>query len=251
MSGRQKDLRMTNITFLAGDRLYRLMPNVYVPLYSIYKRITDTEEIRLIEQHVNRGAQVVDIGANIGFYSRLLSDLVGPDGHVYSFEPEPRNYSMLAKRVAGRPNVTAVNGAIGKLSGVAKLYISPDLNVDHQTYDDGTERISMDIQTFALDDYFKDIGAIDFIKMDIQGHEYQALLGAREILAASAGPKLLLEFSPYGIAQAGDDPRQMLRFLEECGYTIEFIAVDKQWNIESAINDPSRYINIFARKLDS
>lgn len=242
---------MTNMFFLVGDRLYRWLPSVYVPLYSAYKRYSDADEIRLIRQHVGRGARAVDIGANIGFYSRLLSDLVGPEGQVYSFEPEPRNYAMLRRQVAGRGNVTIVNGAVGSQTGVTKLFISPDLNVDHHTYDDGTGRLSTEIQTFALDRYFGDAGPIDFIKMDIQGHEYQALLGARNLLAADTGPKLFLEFWPYGIARAGDDPHQLLRFLDDCRYAVEFVTNGAIRDIASVVDDPSYYVNIFARKKDS
>ncbi|WP_161599859.1 FkbM family methyltransferase [Roseibium sediminis] len=239
---------MKNFIFYLGDRLYRAFPAVYVPLYSAYKRYSDVAAIQLIGANVRPGAKVIDIGANIGFYSRLLYEMVGSAGHVFAFEPEPRNYTMLRKRVTGLSNVTTINGAIGRQSGLAKLFISPDLNVDHHTYDDGTGRAVTDIRTYAIDEYFKDHGPIDFIKMDIQGHEYQALLGAREMLAAATGPKLFMEFWPYGISRAGDDPRELLQLLADCGYGMQIVATGALEDIDAVVDDPSYYVNIFASK---
>ena len=83
------------ITF---NHLYKWCYPLYRPLYEIYKYITDRKDIALIKKELRSDTIVLDIGSNIGYYSKLFSSLV-PNGHVYSFEPEKCNYAKLEKRL--------------------------------------------------------------------------------------------------------------------------------------------------------
>src|SRR4029077_13539705 len=93
------------------------------------------------------------------------------------------NFKRLLAATHELCNVRAIQAAVGEKSGKSKLYISEMLNVDHRVYTtDGEFRHAVPIEVVALDDYFKSGERVDLIKMDIQGYELHALLGANRVL---------------------------------------------------------------------
>src|ERR1051325_2715958 len=78
-----------------GDFLYKHFFSIYNMLYPVFKEKQDAYEIALIRKLVKPGDVVLDIGANIGFYAKIFSKIVGNTGKVHSFEPDSNNYSHL------------------------------------------------------------------------------------------------------------------------------------------------------------
>jgi hypothetical protein len=106
--------------------------------------------------------------------------------------------------------------AVGDYSGNSELYLSDKLNVDHRVYiADGGSRRAVPIEIVALDDYFKPGEGVDLIKMDIQGYELHALRGANRVLEDNPDIKLLIEFWPYGLKQAGANWADLITALEQ------------------------------------
>lgn len=95
-----------------GNCLYHRFFPLYRRLYPLFKKRQDAVEIAWMRRVVRPGSQVLDIGANIGFCTFLLSDLVGSGGHVYAFEPEPTNFKHLSAIADDRQNVTLVPKAV-------------------------------------------------------------------------------------------------------------------------------------------
>jgi FkbM family methyltransferase len=187
-----------------GNKIYDHAFPLYRFGYGAFKVCVDHAERRLLKNILSDGAVVVDAGANIGVYSQFLSHCVGPTGAVHSFEPSPENFKRLESAVRRYTNVRVSDAAVGEYSGRSKLYVSDKLNVDHRTYPiEGDSRPAVPIDIIALDDYFKPSERVDLIKMDIQGYELHALRGANRVLADNPAAKLLLEFWPYGLQQAG------------------------------------------------
>jgi FkbM family methyltransferase len=234
-----------------GNKVYQHAFPIYRPLYATYKAYTDRAERQLLRKILFPGAVAVDAGANIGIYSQFLSRCVSPAGVVHSFEPSPENFKRLRTATHKLSNVHVSQMAIGEHSGRSKLYISDRLNVDHRAYTTEKDaRRALSIKMVALDDYFKPSERVDLIKMDIQGYELHALRGAKRILEENVEIKLLLEFWPYGLMQAGAHWKklvQMLRgfgmdlMLVTCRGLIPFRAADVQIGI-------SWYLNLFARR---
>src|SRR6266545_1107144 len=194
----------TSIIYSAGNKLYKYAFPIYRPFYRAFKVYTDRAERRVLRKVLSPGAVVVDAGANIGIYSQFLSRCVGLTGLVHSFEPSPENFERLQSAMRKRANVRLCQAAVGECSGRSKLFVSDKLNVDHRAYaSEGDSRRAVPIDIIALDDYFKPGQRVDFIKMDIQGYELHALRGANRVLADNPNAKLLLEFWPYGLKQAG------------------------------------------------
>jgi FkbM family methyltransferase len=139
---------------------------------------------RLLEQRVRPGMQVVDVGANVGLYALLLAQLAGPGGHVFAFEPGPGLFRALKHncRRGGLSNLTPLRLALGETAGRARLSCSAFNAGDNRL--GGPGRHGAEVEVARLDDVLAG-RRIDFIKMDVQGHELHVLRGMEEVLRAS------------------------------------------------------------------
>ncbi len=234
-----------------GNDLYKVAFPIYRPIYSVFKSYTDRTERRLLASHLSPGSVVVDAGANIGIYSQFLARCVGQAGMVHSFEPEPENFTRLYAAVAGLANVRVNQAAVSDKTGESVLYISDDLNVDHRAYPtEGETRRTVSIRSTTLDDYFKPGERVDFIKMDVQGYEFHALQGAKRVVQENPAIKLLLEFWPYGLAQAGTPWEEFIKVLR--GFGMDLVLVKREglipFNDADVRIDISSYVNLFASR---
>ena len=195
----------------AKDRGELAIHGVYEPL------ATD-----LVRSEIGPGDVVLDIGANIGYYTLIFAKCVGPAGRVFAFEPEPGNFALLQENVAtnGYRNVTLARLAVSDRAGRARLFLDADNAGDCRMYDSHDQRPSVDIATVRLDDHLASLDRIDLIKMDIQGAEPAALRGMRGLLERHRQVRLLLEFWPYGLQLFGADPKEFLDTLREAGFAL-------------------------------
>jgi FkbM family methyltransferase len=232
-----------------GNWLYRNAFPIYRPAYSIYKAYEDRAERRFLAGNLVPGDIVVDAGANIGIYSRFLSRCVGPSGVVHSFEPYPENFARLRAAVSSSANVRLNQLAVGDVTAESTLYVSDALNVDHRAYpSEGDSRRSLRIKAIALDDYFPPGQRVDFLKMDIQGYELHALRGADRVIHENRGIKLLFEFWPYGLRQAGGSWKELVALLENHGLSIKQFSEEglQRLRPDSITENPEWYVNLLA-----
>ena len=242
----------THLARWVGNELYKFAFPVYRPLYSTFKSYADRVERKLLAKHLSAGGVAVDAGANIGIYSQFLSKCVGSTGAVHSFEPSPDNFRRLRAAVKDFPNVEIHQLSVSDKTGESVLYVSDTLNVDHRAYPtEGETRRRESIHSTRLDDYFKPGQHVDLIKMDIQGYELHALQGAERVLEDNPDVKLLLEFWPYGLKQAGAAPEAFISFLQDRGFAIFLPGENGLVNCDrppSDPSDPAQYLNLFAKK---
>jgi len=234
-----------------GNKLYKYAFPIYWPLYAAYKACTDRAERELLKKNLFPGAVAADVGANIGIYSLFLSRCVGLSGVVHSFEPSPKNFRRLRSATRKLPNVHVCQAAVGERSGKTMLYLSDKLNVDHRTYSTaGDARRALQIELMALDDYFKSGERVDLIKIDIQGYELHALRGAKRILGENPDIKLLLEFWPYGLKQAGAKWSDLIDMLRGLGMDLMLIGANGPipFSARAVRSDVGWYVNLFASR---
>jgi FkbM family methyltransferase len=195
---------------------------------------------------------VVDVGGNIGIYTRYFAGLTEQTGRVHSFEPGPTNFEHLKENTSGLGNVSLNHAAVGERNGVIKLFISDELNVDHRTFDSGDGRKSVDVPVVTLDDYFAPGERVDFIKIDVQGYEWNVLQGARRVLAENANVKILLEYWPWGLLKASAEPSDLLKLLESLGFQISRVSNGgaEVFDGGASLNpaNPDDYCNLLAYK---
>jgi len=234
-----------------GNKLYEHAFPIYRLCYRAFKAFTDRPERRLLKAMLSAGDVVVDAGANIGIYSHFFSRCVGPTGVVHSFEPSPENFKRLRSAARKFSNICLCQAAVGERSERSNLYVSNELNVDHRVYlSKGDHRTTVPIDIVALDDYFKPGQRVDLIKMDIQGYELHALRGATRVLTDNPAAKLLLEFWPYGLKQAGANWLELIDALE--GKNMAICEVTNRglvpFRSESVSEGPKWYVNLFVSR---
>jgi FkbM family methyltransferase len=202
-----------------GNYLYRRYFCLYKRLYIAMKTQQDAAEVKLLKASIAHGDVALDIGANIGFFSRILSRCVGSNGHVYAFEPEEVNFAHLQKAMKSRSNVTVKQAAVSSAPGSIIVFKSPMLNVDHRTYPVDSYTSKSEVECISIDSFLPQDVTVNFIKMDIQGFEYTALQGMKNTLIRCRDKlKMLMELWPAGLKKAGASASEVVNFLEQCGY---------------------------------
>ncbi len=190
----------------------------------INRGVLDEAEAAFIPHFIHENSTVIDIGANYGHYTITLSRLASK-GHVYAFEPIPFTFSVLKKIVAHfkRTNVELINAAVSHTNEFVEMHLplldfgAPNTGVAY--IDDTATKThkTQTVKTIPLD-HFQFNGSIDFIKIDIEGHEPQAFSGM-EALLKKHQPVILIEFSHTCLQRALHDPSTFSTYIStQLGY---------------------------------
>jgi len=201
-----------------------------ITLYGVFEK----EETELVKNLIQKEDVVLDIGANIGYYTVLLSNLVGNEGKVFSFEPGLENFNILKKNIFSNniQNSILENLAVSDSSIETKLFLS-DGPGGHRIYHSNycTDNFEV-VNTITLDNYFKDNPIkerISFVKIDVEGAEFGVLRGMKSLLK-NKNIKILLELYGPFIREFGNEPNQLFLFLRGYGFKIYFFKKLKQKN---------------------
>ena len=163
----------------------------------------DEADAKVVGHIVGSGDHAVDIGANIGWYTKILSGLVGSRGKVFSFEPVPQTFALLAHCVCklSLDNVEIFNCGLSESAGRALMEVPAD---DHGNSNFYRSRIvtnaagpsrHYNVSLRTLDSFFAGGGkTVKFIKCDVEGHELAVLKGALAVIEKSK-PAWLIEVS--------------------------------------------------------
>ncbi len=178
---------------------------------------------------IRPGFRIVEVGANVGYYTVTMADAVGPEGHVTAFEGNPRLVNLIRRS-------TQLNGYDGRVRTLAKAawdsagqtsfvvsrsnsgggYVS--VWEGHNAYEDGQE---LQVETVRLDD--QDLGRVDMIRIDAEGSEPFILRGAEAVLRANPDIILCLEWSVVQMASRTSMP-DFVDWLQQLGFNF--------WKIE-------------------
>jgi FkbM family methyltransferase len=184
-------------------------------------------DLVLVKSLVKPGDLVLDIGANIGLYTRWLSEWVGGNGQVVSIEPVPETFSFLEHNLAqlALNNTLALECAISDSDRQAVMEI-PEYSTGGQNYYQArivAERIGHGLQSFfvetrSLDSLIDEVGRYPtFIKCDVEGHELECIRGATRIISEGR-PSWLIEVSGDP-TEKGSRAGIVFSLLEAAGYS--------------------------------
>jgi FkbM family methyltransferase len=207
-----------------GIKLYVDSKDTGVAPFLLQWGVYEKKETALFKKLVKKGMTVVDVGANIGYYTLLAASLTGNGGRVFAFEPDPQNFVLLRKNVAlnGYKNVVPIQEAISNESGKAKLFLDKT-NLGAHSLSEANVKIdnSITVDTTTIDDFFKNSNCkIDVIKMDVQGLEVKVLEGMIDTIKTNENLVILTELWPVGLENAGSSAEAFLEKLARCGFAI-------------------------------
>jgi len=180
------------------------------------------KEKRLMSPYVGIGDVAVDVGANLGFMSGILSSMTGASGQVHSFEPSPQTYAKLQDVIRANhySNVTAYNLGCGTSEETLTLYcpessgnasLHPTTGIQEANPKQYTVRIA------KMDDFLgPKLDRLDFLKIDTEGYEPEVLGGAIELLKRFK-PVIYIELGSL-YAESSEKAASLLRNL---GYTFD------------------------------
>jgi FkbM family methyltransferase len=187
-------------------------------------------ETRLFSSFVKKGMTVVDVGANVGYYTLLAARLVGENGKVFAFEPGPDNLALLKQNVKenGYKNVVLVQKAVSDKTATARLLIDRSSSGGHSLSAFRDSADFVDVETVSLDEYFAGRSErIDVLKIDAEGAEMAILNGMHRLLERNPDVTLLTEFFPRAIRAFGYPPEEYVRRLGAYGFEIYPIEEDR------------------------
>ena len=212
-----------------GNKMYIDVEDIGVANHLLHRGVHEPFDTELFEKLVKENMTVIIIGANIGYYTLIAAKRVGPNGMVYAFEPDSKNYKLLVRNIEANnyKNVLPVQVAVSDKKGVLKLYLdksnfaSSSLAEQNIVDKNGFEEIETNSLDNLFEEYRKDLKA-DLIQMDTQGAEGLILGGAKKIIGNNR-LKIIMEFWPYGLNNMGTDALYLLKRLKNYGFKIGLV----------------------------
>ncbi|KJR40614.1 FkbM family methyltransferase [Candidatus Magnetoovum chiemensis] len=201
------------------DSLFLSKNKVYEPLTT-----------KVLKELINEKDVILDMGANIGYYTLIFAKCTGNKGKVFAFEPQCDNFNILKQNVLlnGLSNVIVENYALSDIEQERNLFLCTANSAMHSIYPQDYCYSAVKTKCISIDDYFKDSQMeINFAKIDIEGAEYFAIKGMQSIINNNENIKLCIEFSPYCLKTAGIESKDLLYLLQNIGFYLYNIDEDK------------------------
>lgn len=184
----------------------------------------EPETKALLSSFLRPGMVFVDLGANEGFFSVVASRLVGTTGKVLAIEPQTRLGPVIRRNLElnNATNVTLAQVAVSAEAGVAEFNLAPDTNSGSSGLTRATRYANptQAVRTLTLDACLQEhnLSKVDVMKIDIEGYEYEAVLGAKELFRSQMVRRVLIEIHENLLSARGRSPQDITDFLLSCGY---------------------------------
>lgn len=217
-------LRVQRLEARTREGTFWVDPASYQGLRLLETDVYEPEMLETLARYLRPGDTFVDVGANEGYFSVVASRRVGAGGRVVAIEPQGRLQSVLRRNfeLNAATNITLVSAAVSDHRGEAQLHLTPGLNnsasslMQPTKYPLARERVP----TATLAEIFNQAGVTRcrLMKIDVEGWEYEAVLGSRELFAAARVDAIALELHPHLLQARGLDENRITEFLTQCGY---------------------------------
>ena len=220
-----------------GDELTMLLPERGAVALYRYGFI-EAPLTRIFFSIVPTGGTVLDIGAHYGYFTRLAAALVGPGGHVHSFEPTPQTFGVLEQNAAGVPQIALNRAAVFSIDTELELVdygtLFSEFNGVVAGRLDGEQIGNIPLKptkfivpAYSVDSYLaRNGGTCDFIKIDAEGAEAEILKGMADTLRL-ARPALTIEVNASSVKLHDERDIANVQTLLAAGYTFARVVAGK------------------------
>ena len=196
-------------------------------------------EIEVLKKLIKKDDTLVDVGANIGFYTLNFERLVGKNGKIFAFEPEPSNFKLLEKNIkinGLEDHVKVFHKAVSNKKGISNLLIGPTSGTNSIVESYNTNEKIIEVETIVLDEFFNTLDEkIDFVKIDTEGHDAKVLEGMQNIIQRNQDIKIMTEFVPEFLERSDSNSENYIQLLKRNKMKLHF--VDKGKLVETNLED--------------
>jgi len=202
-------------------------PFEHVGMHIFVEGVYEPDCTRLFESLLRPGDCVLDVGANIGWFTLLASVLVAEKGQVHAFEPVPQIADCLTENVAlnRRQNVTVHRTAALDRCGATQFNMVCGKNMGLSSIRDlgRTGVRAIEVATVTIDSLKETLPPVRLVKLDVEGAEHKALQGMKEVIDRDK-PMILLELEDNFLQASGSSAAEVLRLLNHFGYKAFLLA---------------------------
>lgn len=202
-----------------GDRLFvDLREEMCHGLFLYGEQQHEMYTVALFEKVLAAGDVVLDIGANVGYLTRMIARRVGPSGVVHAFEPAPAALRLLEANTRDLEHATCHGIALSNTHGTATFSVRAKGDTSSiGAAADARDRIVVRVET--IDRLFQDAPRIDFVKIDVEGYEWEVIDGAKSVLQRCK-PLVYFEYLEAAAAERGFSLASFAELLEPLGYRL-------------------------------
>jgi FkbM family methyltransferase len=192
--------------------------------YIYYFGVWEPNLTSFIRRRIAPGDTFIDVGANIGYFSLLAANLVGKSGRAVAIEPSPKLFAALCHNLARNhmQNVRAVNVAVSDRKGVSKLFKGTEYHSGlTTTIEKRGLKFECEIEAAPLNAilYPEEMQKARFIKIDVEGAEWAAVVGMGQILCSGRTDlEIMVEVDPKLLANQGKRPEDLVKIFSDAGF---------------------------------
>src|SRR5262249_34723232 len=224
-----------------GHKMYLDTRDIILAPHLVLDGYWELPTTKVLLANLKAGMSVVEIGANIGYYSVLISSTIGETGKLFAFEPNPEIYKILQDNIEINgyyKRTTLENKAVIDDIEEIAFHISTrdlstssianfsqlNLQTDELKHLYTQEQRILKVNTTSLDRYFDDFGIkIDLIKMDAEGSEPRIFDGMKNIIKNNPNLVIICESNPPVISASSQEPKKFLEQIRSYGFPLKYI----------------------------
>lgn len=195
----------------------------------LFTGMFEPAEVAFVQENLKLGDIFFDVGANAGIFTVIAAKKIGPNGHVYAFEPGESELKLLKHNIAANnlTNVTVVESAVSNKSGTAQFAVCYDgaMNSLAKTDHPGQKiKAWQTIETISLDEFVEkmNINKVNLIKIDVEGAEQLVIEGGAATFASQEQLMILLEAANLNASSFNYSVWDLLSKLIDMGFNMYY-----------------------------
>jgi FkbM family methyltransferase len=251
-----KTLAAAGVPPLSKVRGFEVGNDLSLMSYQMLLGTWERGTVAVCKRFLQPGMTAIDVGAHVGYYSRLFARLVGPQGKIYAFEPHPESFVVLQRNVRRFSQVIPLQMAVIDENREVVLHESAVGSGGHSLLAcRGPHVRQLPVRGIALDWFLYD-QHVDFLKIDVEGVEIEVLQGMRELAYSNKNLTAIIEFYPRIIMTRGIPPQTLLETLSDMEFELyaikdpdgELISLSSWGDHDNFIKSIPKYVNLLAKK---